>query len=331
MKEVLVVRMVKEASKIVIISHQNSDVDAVLSCYVAKRLINRINPSAKVHAITPGMNLQARKVVENLGLSLEIQHGDSLPEYDLCLFVDVNNPLHLGSLKDQIAYDEPIIIIDHHRPSTNMPSKALAILDERAVATAEVLCDLMVNMGMRPSKEEAQCLLIGILSDSRRLSIGSCKTMQDVAYLLSCGASLSEAVAVLSMPMSYSEKIARLKALQRTSIYSLGQWVIAVSNVGSYEASAARALVDLGADLAAVCNEFNNEVRVCTRANEEFVKKTGLHLGEVMDKLSSLMSGSGGGHASAACATVPKSCNEVVNELLALISSRIGQPIKKVD
>ncbi|MEM0083370.1 MAG: DHHA1 domain-containing protein, partial [Candidatus Nezhaarchaeales archaeon] len=228
-------------------------------------------------------------------------------------------------------YDKPMIIIDHHRPSTNTPSKALAILDENAVATAEVLCDLMINMDVRPSKEEAQCLLIGILSDSRRLSMGTSKTMKNVAYLLSCGASLSEAVTILSTPMTYSEKIARLKASQRALIYSLGQWIIAISNVGSYEASAARALVDLGADLAAVCNELNDEVRLCARASEEFVKKTGVHLGEEMDKLSALMSGSGGGHAGAACATIPKGCEDIISGFLTLMSNRLGQPVKKMD
>ncbi|MEM0232677.1 MAG: DHH family phosphoesterase [Candidatus Nezhaarchaeales archaeon] len=323
--------MVKETSKIVITSHQNSDVDAVLSCLVVKKLINKMNPSAIVSVVTAGMNVQARKIIESLGISSEVRDGDSMPEYDLCLLIDVNNPMHLGSLRDYINYDKPMIIIDHHRPSINIPSKALVILDENAVATAEVLCDLMINIDVRPSKEEAQCLLIGILSDSRRLSMGTSKTMKNVAYLLSCGASLSEAVTILSTPMTYSEKIARLKASQRALIYSLGQWIIAISNVGSYEASAARALVDLGADLAAVCNELNDEVRLCARASEEFVKKTGIHLGEEMDKLSALMSGSGGGHAGAACATIPKGCEDVMNRFLTLISDRLGLPIKKID
>ncbi|MEM0240142.1 MAG: DHH family phosphoesterase [Candidatus Nezhaarchaeales archaeon] len=331
MKEVLFSKMVKKASKIIVASHQNSDVDAVLSCFATKKLISRINPLATVTIVTPGMNVQARRIVESLGISSEIQDGDSIIEYDLCLLVDVNNPAHLGPLRDYIDYNKLMIIIDHHRPSTNMPPRALAILDEGAVATAEVLCDLMINIDVRPSREEAQCLLIGILSDSRRLSIGTSKTMRDISYLISCGASLPEAVAILSMPMTYSEKIARLKASQRALIYSLGQWIVVTSKVGSYEASAARALIDLGADLAAVCNELDNEIRLCVRANEEFVKRTGMHLGEEMDRLGSLMSGSGGGHASAACATIPKGCEDVVGRFLTLVSGKLGLPIKKID
>jgi len=331
LKEVLLIKMVRGASRIVITSHQNSDVDAVLSCYVAKRIVNELNGRATVDVITPGMNLQARRVAESLGITIEIVEGNALPQYDLCLLLDVNNLAHIGSLKDYVVSDKPVVIIDHHRPSIGMPPNALSIIDDDAVATAEVLCDIMISLGLKPSKKEAQCLLIGILSDSRRLMIGTEKTLRDVAFLLSHGASLSEAVATLSMPMSYSEKVARLKASQRASLYSLGQWIVAVSNVGSYEASAARALVDLGADLAAVCNELNGEVRLCARAGEDFVKSTGLHLGEELERLGSMMSGSGGGHASAACATIPRRCSEVIEGFLALVSNKLKLPIKKID
>jgi len=323
--------MVKKAKKIVITSHQNSDVDAVLSCYVAKKIINKLNPRAIVSIITPGMNLQARKVAESLEIATEIVEGDDLPPYDLCLLVDVNNLAHIGALKDHVAKDKPVIIIDHHRPSSGMPSNAFSIIDDGAVATAEVICDILMNLNLKPTREEARCLLIGILSDSRRLMMGTEKTLRDVAFLLSHGASLPEAVTVLSMPMSYSEKIARLKASQRASLYSLGQWVVAVSSVGSHEASAARALIDLGADLAAVCNEVDGEVRLCARASEEFVKNTNVHLGEELEKLGSIMSGSGGGHASAACVTVPRRCSEVIDGFLTLVSSKLKLPTKKID
>ena len=334
MKEVLLIElieMVKGASKIVITSHQNSDVDAVLSCYVAKSIINRLNPRATVDIIAPKMNLQARRVAESLGITSEIIEGDSLPQYDLCLLMDVNNLAHVGALRESLANDKPVIIIDHHRPSTSMPSNALLIIDDEAVATAEVLCDVLMSLNLRPTRGEAQCLLIGILSDSRRLMIGTEKTIRDVAFLLSHGASLPEAVAVLNMPMSYSEKIARLKASQRASLYSLGPWIVAVSNIGSYEASAARALIDLGADLAAVCNELNGEVRLCVRASEEFVKSTNIHLGEELERLGSMMFGSGGGHASAACVTIPRRCGEVIEGFLKLVSNKLKLPIKKID
>lgn len=324
--------LIKQAKNITIISHQNSDIDAVLSCYVMKKLIGRINPHAEVDIITPKMNVPAKKVLEKLNILSVIKEADSMPDYDLCIFVDVNNPSHLGSLESEIRCDRPIIIIDHHKPSANMPSNALiSIIDDQAVATAEVICDIMQELCIKPNREEALCLLLGILSDSRRLLIGTVKTSKNLAFLLSCGASLSEAASILYMPLSYSEKIARLKASQRATIFSLGQWIIAISNVGSYEASAARALVDLGADIAAICNDLDEGSRVCVRASEEFVRTTNIHLGEELERMGLIMSGSGGGHAGAACISVPRQCDDVLKAFLEMMSNKLKQPLKKID
>ncbi|MHC1629118.1 MAG: DHH family phosphoesterase [Candidatus Nezhaarchaeales archaeon] len=332
MKLMNMLKLIKQAKNIIITSHQNSDIDAVLSCYVVKKLIGKINPYTKVDIITSKINMPAKKVLEKLGISSMIREEEHVPEYDLCFFIDVNNPLHLGPLGGQIRPDKPIIIIDHHKPSANIPSNVLvSIIDDQAVATAEVVCDIMQELDIKPSREEALCLLLGILSDSRRLLIGNVKTSRNVAFLLSCNASLSEAASILYMPLGYSEKIARLKASQRVTIFSLGQWIIAISNVGSYEASAARALVDLGADVAAVCNELDEGSRLCVRASEEFVKTTNIHLGEELEKMGLIMSGSGGGHASAACVSVPKYCDEVLKRFLEMISNRLKQPLKKID
>ncbi|MCS7140040.1 MAG: DHH family phosphoesterase [Candidatus Nezhaarchaeota archaeon] len=326
------VRLIKQVKHIVITSHQNSDVDAVLSCCITKKLINSINPHVVVDVIVPRINVTAKKVLERLGLSNVIEEGDRFPEYDTCFFIDVNNPSHLGPLQKEVRIDKPVVIIDHHKPSSAIPPNTLiSIIDEQAIATAEVLCDLMCELGIKPNKKEALCLLIGILYDSRKLSIGGLKTFHKVSFLLSCGASLAEASSILYMPLSYSEKIARLKASQRACLLSIGQWVVALSNVGSYEASAARALIDLGADIAAVCNEFEGGSRMCVRASEEFVRLTGIHLGKELEDLGLAMSGSGGGHASAACMSTPRTCNEVLKRFLELLSDRLKLPIKKVD
>ena len=330
---IAMINLIRQANNIVVISHQNSDIDAVLSCCVTKSLIKRINCQANVNIITSKISLPARKLLEKLDILGLIHEEDKLPDYDVCFMVDVNNPSHLGPLEHEIRADKPMIIIDHHKPSSKLPSNAVvSIIDDNAVATAEVLCDVMRELGFKPSRDEALYLLLGILSDSRRLLIGSHKTLIDVAFLVSCGASLSEATSLLYMPLSYSEKIARLKASQRAVIYNIGQWIIAVSNVGSYEASAARALVDLGADLAAVCNELDEGgSRLCARANEEFVKTTNMHLGEEFEELGKNLMGSGGGHASAACVTSPKSCDEVLNAFLRMISDKLKQPVRKIE
>lgn len=333
MKVVELLTHVRKARDVVLVSHQNSDIDAVLSCHALSHLIREVNPEAHITIASIKLSLPAKRLLEDLGLIDSTEETATLPRYDLCFFIDVNNPAHLGELEKAVDYHKPIIIVDHHRPSAKRPQNVvLTIMDQEAVATAEIVCDIYRAIDLKPPKEVAFWLLIGILSDSRRLYVGGLKTLLNVAFLVECGASLEEASRMLYMPLSYSEKIARLKSAQRLKLFTLGdQWVLATSHVGSYEASAARALVDLGADLAAVYNDLDSRgSRLCARASEGFTKSFGLHLGEVMEQLGLEFSGSGGGHATAACVTTPVRGDVVLEGFLRFVKDKLKQPFKEI-
>jgi nanoRNase/pAp phosphatase (c-di-AMP/oligoRNAs hydrolase) len=106
---------------------------------------------------------------------------------------------------------------------------------------------------------------------------------------------------MLSLPMDFSERVARLKASRRTRLFRVGNWIIALSHVSAYEASAARALVDLGAHVAAVAGSKNGRTEISLRSSLEFNKQTGVHLGrDIAKPLGEYLHGMGGGHATAA-------------------------------
>jgi len=101
--------------------------------------------------------------------------------------------------------------------------------------------------------------------------------------------------------MDFSERVARLKASRRTRLFRVGDWLIALSHVSAYQASAARALVELGAHVAAVAGEKNGSLEISLRSSLEFFKKTNVHLGkDVAKQLGEYLHGMGGGHATAA-------------------------------
>ncbi len=72
--------------------------------------------------------------------------------------------------------------------------------------------------------------------------------------------------------------------------------IISVSKVGSYHASAAKALIDLGSDLSIVINK-DKSIKVSMRASNRFYSLTNLHLGV---DIASRISKKGGGHPTAA-------------------------------
>jgi nanoRNase/pAp phosphatase (c-di-AMP/oligoRNAs hydrolase) len=101
--------------------------------------------------------------------------------------------------------------------------------------------------------------------------------------------------------MDSSERLARVKACRRAKIVKMNNWIIAFSHVSAFQASAARALVDLGAHAAAVAGEREDKVEISFRCTREFVKEAGIHLGKDIAKpVGELLQGMGGGHAAAA-------------------------------
>jgi nanoRNase/pAp phosphatase (c-di-AMP/oligoRNAs hydrolase) len=92
-----------------------------------------------------------------------------------------------------------------------------------------------------------------------------------------------------------------LKAGRRSRLFKIGDWIVALSHVSAYEASAARAMIDLGAHVAAVAGEKEGNVEISLRSALDFHTKTGIHLGkDVAKPLGEYLDGTGGGHATAA-------------------------------
>jgi nanoRNase/pAp phosphatase (c-di-AMP/oligoRNAs hydrolase) len=151
-------------------------------------------------------------------------------------------------------------------------------------------------------------MFIGIAFDSRHFVLGNPSTFKALSKIVSKGVNPQEALTKLNLPMDQSERIARLKACRRAKIVKVNDWIIALSVVSAYQASAARALIDLGAHVAAVAGKKNNcpEIEISMRCNREFNERTGIHLGKDVAKplgqylQSEFLQGMGGGHALAA-------------------------------
>ena len=126
-------------------------------------------------------------------------------------------------------------------------------------------------------------------------------TLKTVADLIDAGVNAQEALPLLSLPMNDSERIARLKASRRAKLLKMGKWLIALSHVGAYQASAARALIGLGAHVAVVVGQREGEIQISLRSSRDFHEKTGVHLGrDIAKPLGEYLHGMGGGHSVSA-------------------------------
>jgi len=305
-----------------VITHRLADVDAYCSAYAAAKLLKSLaNSNVKV-VLPEGLNTIAEKVSEKFPLDI-----DSNPDFvkaDLIAIVDTNNPLLLSEAMPEIVKSKARkVLIDHHPLAKNARRLAdIMFVDTKASSASEIVYRLYKTNNVKMSKQVAQVLLVGIMADSQHLFLASSKTIEAVNDLCQFGASLEVARKVLTRERDPSEQIARLKAAQRTSVYSVNNFIVAFSRVGSFHASAARALLDLGADLAVVVGGDETKSKASLRATQKFYAESKLHLGtDIAGKLSD----AGGGHPTAASLSVNVSEDELAKTLMNAIEAKLSK------
>jgi phosphoesterase RecJ-like protein len=316
----------RDAKSILVSCHSNADPDAISSAYGLKKLVQNSFPHIdRVEIVIDGFN-EASKRVMNAYPEIAVE-DDITSEPDVFILVDVNNIGHVGKLGKHISESSrPVVIIDHHvSQSRHRQNADIIFTDEEASSTSEIICSLYESLAKNPSQKVATIMLIGILYDSKRFSIVGKRTFSAASFLVSSGADYQNALSVLRHPIERSEKIARLKAAQRSRIVEIDEWIISLSEVSSFGASACRGLMDLGADAAIVSSHKKKMKRVSARSTNKFWKNTGINLAKVMEKVGVELGGSGGGHATAAAVSGIEDAKKAENLVLRHIQEMIRE------
>jgi nanoRNase/pAp phosphatase (c-di-AMP/oligoRNAs hydrolase) len=234
---------------------------------------------------------------------VDVKAQPSVEKAHAIVLLDTNTIQQLDDLAERVKNSKaPIIVIDHHigHPETEQLAK-ISITDEGASSTCEIVYDFYRQVGIKPGGNEARALFLGIAFDTRHFVLANSATLKNIAGLIDAGVNAQETLPLLSLPIDFSERVARLKASRRTKLFRVGDWIIALSHVSAYQASAARAMVELGAHVAAVAGEKDGKLEISLRSSLEFYKKTDVHLGkDVAKQLGEYLHGLGGGHATAA-------------------------------
>ena len=138
--------------------------------------------------------------------------------------------------------------------------------------------------------------------DSAGLLVANPESFRILAEMMEISKkSFAEVRGFLKAEEDVSEKIAVLKAAKRCRIYRIEDYIVAATDVGCFEASAAMALVRLGADIGFAASIEKGKLMISGRADNIFVKNTGFDLPkDVFAHLAGEFRGEGGGHKAAA-------------------------------
>lgn len=88
----------------------------------------------------------------------------------------------------------PVIVIDHHMTEGDLPFTSINVIDDSAVATSEIVCNMAHELGWDINDQAAEHMVISILSDSLGLTTEAvtAKSVRTVATLIEKGAKISE-------------------------------------------------------------------------------------------------------------------------------------------
>ncbi len=315
----------KDLRSAAVVCHRNADADSYLSAYAIAKLLESMAPRCHVDIVTPGgMTLLTQKLSRKFPHTT-VQESDA--DYDLFVAVDVGGEELLNEWKEKMRESGGVkVLIDHHpMRATAMYDKT--IVDEGATSAAEVVFGLFQELKVEVDVQTAQALLEAILFDSSHLAIASPSGLRAVVKLMDAGADVVAARKELRSEPDYGEVLAKLKGAQRLRIYKAGDWVVATSRVGSFQAHVARSLVYLGADIAVVCGESDGETRVSLRSTQRFADGTKVELGtQVAEEMSKRLGGHGGGHSTAASFSTVTGEEETMEATLNRMAELLGGP-----
>ncbi len=290
------------AKRILLLCHHNADPDAVCSAFAFSQLLKRLCPKLNIAiAAAQGTSRLSKFMLKSLPMTLTNQ--PNIEEADVIVLLDTNTVQQLDEWGGRVkASKAPIIVIDHHASHPETEHLAtLTVADETASSTCEIVYHLFKEAEVKLTPIEAKAMFLGIAFDTRHFILASSATLKILADLTEAGVKAEETLSLLSLPMTPSERVARLKAGKRVKLLKINNWLMAFSHVSAYQASAARALVALGAHVAIVAGQHNDKIQISMRASREFHGRTGLHLGrDVAKPLGEYLHGMGGGHAVSA-------------------------------
>lgn len=301
--------------------HVNADPDCVASAFALQEAFGG------AVGVPEGVSKAGGRLARHLGLAVDAwPHPENHP---LVVAVDTSSRSQLGRLGPRVPAP---LLVDHHRYGDLQATAPALAWDPDRASCAEVVLSLLDLAGRTPSPAAAFGLLCGVVTDTARFRHADPAALQAAARLVHLsGASIERVYAFLDAdddaeemdPSNLDQRRAVLTALTRANVTLLGRHLVATSEIGAHDASAASALVRAGADLAIVGNEKGATARMSLRASER-LRGEGFHLGELANAVAREVGWSGGGHEGAAGLSGAPPLEKARSRLLMHVRSRLG-------
>lgn len=300
-------------TKLVVV-HHNGDPDALGSALALQAVFPGVRIGAPLGLSVPAKHLLA-------AVDGSVLESPPYEDFDHIVIVDTSSRVQLGEHAERIK--EPIII-DHHAYHDTWEDAMLLYVDPNKAACCELVYELieaasdeeLVDFSFTGAGVDVQrletiglALMTGIWTDTAGFRHATPRTLQVASALMSqTGTSMGDVLAILEQEPEFHDgkREAHLKAATRMTWQRVGRLTVACSYVSAYEASAARAMTLIGADVAFCVADSKGEIRASGRARRKAIDDSHVHLGHLMNRVGKELGFMGGGHDGAAGMNMPK-------------------------
>ncbi len=307
-----ILEQINQAEKIVILTHENPDGDAVgssLAMYHALKAYGKspdliIPEHPRVFDCLPGIN--------------EIKTQSDIEHYDLAISLDCATIKMLNGFSKYFENAKVKVCVDHH--STNTMFGDYNYVNPAAPACAQILLVVLEYFGIEITKEIGTCILAGIITDTGGFKYQgvTAETFEFVAWLLNKGVDVSKVYRQVLQTKTKSNFELNRIASDRIEFFENGK--IAYTYITKEDEEKVNAengdhegIVEIGRDIEGV------EVSVFIRQTSKGCKIS-LRSNDYVNVSDACMVFGGGGHPRAAGCTIQGTIEQAKEKVLKEVS-----------
>ena len=181
-----IIKEIKKANSIVILTHESPDGDAVSSSLSMMHAVAQLGKKADV--IIP----EFPKDFEFLPGADKIKKESDIKQYDLAISVDCSDLKRLEGSEEYFETAKETIQIDHH--SINAMFADLNYVDPVSPACCQILIGMFEYFGIEINKDIGTCILTGIITDTGGFQYSGVtpETLEFAAEILRKGVNMSK-------------------------------------------------------------------------------------------------------------------------------------------
>jgi bifunctional oligoribonuclease and PAP phosphatase NrnA len=301
-------RFLKENDHFLVINHVSPDGDATGSLLAMGHILSALD---KTFVLANEGETPEKFLFLPLGEKIvNLSDGILDSQFNKVIALDCGDEKRMGKAANYMAEAATLLNIDHHQSNDSFGDFNLIRTD--ACATAEILLDLVKNMGLSLTKDLAMCLYTGILTDTGgfRYSNTNAVVMNKAAELLSVGVEPA-VVAERCLETITSSYIRLLQLVFPTLSLEMDGRVASLTITTEAMKESNASLEDMEGIVNYARNIEGVEVGILYKQIDSTTVKVSLRSRSIIDVAAIAKAVGGGGHARAAGCTIQGDIKEV--------------------